>query len=311
MNENREKTLKQLNALRGLFALEIIIGHSIRYEIGILYPLGKFMICSVAFFFFVSAYGMVISFQNKKNYLEVSYLKNKILYLFLIATLTYVLNNLIDFCLKDYNLRYLENIKSFEYFFKNTNWYIWQQIIFYIAFFAVYKYFYKYRIWGISLLSIGLPIIFYLCDMPECWCASSFAFAFGIIVAEYYSKVKEFVDSIWGKLTLIVLIMFGCASLLVENETLLSMVFMRNSICIASIIIMFYISKLDFLGNNPVSRLLTKYSLELYLSQFVWLGLVDYLGLGYWRKIAFVLLSTIITAAVIHFPFKFIKKITH
>lgn len=58
----RDDLLKRLNGMRGIFAIEIVIGHVIRYEDTILYPLGKFMIISVAFFFFVSAFGMVKAF---------------------------------------------------------------------------------------------------------------------------------------------------------------------------------------------------------------------------------------------------------
>lgn len=47
----RNDLLKRLNSMRGIFAIEIVIGHVIRYENTILYPLGKFMIISVAFSF--------------------------------------------------------------------------------------------------------------------------------------------------------------------------------------------------------------------------------------------------------------------
>lgn len=63
-NISRESCLTYLNRLRGIFAIEIVIGHVVRDEQTILYPLGKFMICSVAFFFFVSAFGMAVSYEN-------------------------------------------------------------------------------------------------------------------------------------------------------------------------------------------------------------------------------------------------------
>ena len=58
------------NRLRGFFALEIVVGHVVRYESSLLYPIGKFMIISVAFFFFVSAYGMARSYDAKEDYLH-------------------------------------------------------------------------------------------------------------------------------------------------------------------------------------------------------------------------------------------------
>ena len=78
-DKNGEKAiiLQRFNNIRGFFALEIIIGHVIRYDKSILYPLGKFMIISVAFFFFVSAFGLSYSFRTKDNYLK-GFIKNRL-----------------------------------------------------------------------------------------------------------------------------------------------------------------------------------------------------------------------------------------
>ena len=60
-SSEQEEVLGRLNSLRGVFAIEIIIGHVFRHQMTILYPFGKFMIVSAAFFFFISAFGMVYS----------------------------------------------------------------------------------------------------------------------------------------------------------------------------------------------------------------------------------------------------------
>ncbi|MDD6072586.1 MAG: hypothetical protein PUC12_17515 [Clostridiales bacterium] len=54
-----QEACQRLNNLRGIFAMEIVVGHVIRDDRTLLYPMGKFMIISVAFFFFVSAFGLV------------------------------------------------------------------------------------------------------------------------------------------------------------------------------------------------------------------------------------------------------------
>ncbi len=74
----------RLNALRGFFAAEIVIGHVVRYEKCLLYPLGKMMIISVACFFFVSAYGRARSYARKEGYIK-TFPRQKILYLVLLA----------------------------------------------------------------------------------------------------------------------------------------------------------------------------------------------------------------------------------
>ncbi len=61
---DKTEKLKRLNALRGWFAVQIILGHAV-YQDSALYPLCQFSIISVAYFFFVSAFGMVLSYQRK------------------------------------------------------------------------------------------------------------------------------------------------------------------------------------------------------------------------------------------------------
>ena len=84
------------NRLRGFFALEIVVGHVVRYESSLLYPIGKFMIISVAFFFFVSAYGMARSYDAKEDYLH-GFLFSKFSYLLTIAVIAYLHSLIIYF----------------------------------------------------------------------------------------------------------------------------------------------------------------------------------------------------------------------
>ncbi|MBQ9867050.1 MAG: hypothetical protein IJM34_08525 [Lachnospiraceae bacterium] len=58
-----KEALSELNGLRGLFALEVIVGHVVRYENSLLFPFGKFMIVSVGFFFYVSGFGLAYSME--------------------------------------------------------------------------------------------------------------------------------------------------------------------------------------------------------------------------------------------------------
>ena len=92
-SSEQKEVLKRLNKLRGVFAIEIIIGHVFRHQITILYPFGKFMIISAAFFFFISAFGMVYSNRHKSGYLEgMSFLLQKPFYILLISVLFFLVN---------------------------------------------------------------------------------------------------------------------------------------------------------------------------------------------------------------------------
>ncbi len=103
---SRESYLQNLNNMRGLFALEIVIGHVIRYDRTILYPMGKFMICSVAFFLFVSAFGMAVSYEKKKNYLSINFILSKPIYLAALSVLIFVFGMAVDAVCPN-NLSYL------------------------------------------------------------------------------------------------------------------------------------------------------------------------------------------------------------
>lgn len=269
MKVNKEEKLRQINCLRGLFALEIVVGHVGRYEAGALYWLGKFMVCSVAVFFFVSSYGMVLSQKKKKEYLKGTFLMKKPFYLFILAICIYLFNSLIDLILGA-KAGYASNFLSLKMAFQNTNWYIWELIFFYFLFWISYRFFYKYRIIIIAIVTtLGVTGLYYL-GAKEGWFASSFGFVMGIVYGEF-DGFLAYNYSVKGVLAIIGFSIFGLGSLLVKNETFLSMVWMRNSICIAAIMITVLISDFGFLRNNPVTKFLTRYSTEIYLSQFIWL----------------------------------------
>lgn len=297
----RESCLQNLNDLRGLFALEIVIGHVVRYEKTLLFPLGKFMICSVAFFFFVSAFGMVVSFEKKANYLNFHFILSKPVFLFIFSIISFTFNIAVDaFCPLD--LHYLAS-PLFETYLLRTNWYIWELIVFYFIFFFVYfilKYIHKFRIPLICVITISLSIIMYLSGFAECYFASSFAFPAGLLCGEYFLNIKNFLFSRKGIILTIILSIFGLMSLFLKTENLLSMVFMRNSICLSVLIITIFICSCFSVGNNPIARILCKYSAEIYLSQFIWLDFSAAYSWNYMIRIPFVITATLITAIFLH-----------
>ena len=76
---NEGEYFQSFNSLRGLFAIEIVVGHVIRYEKTWLYPLGKFMLISVAFFFFVSGWGLGVPFTKKRTIWTISLCANAVI----------------------------------------------------------------------------------------------------------------------------------------------------------------------------------------------------------------------------------------
>ena len=302
----RESCLQNFNALRGLFALEIVIGHVVRYEHTILFPLGKFMICSVAFFYFVSAYGMVISFERKKNYLNFGFLLSKPVYLFILSIVFFLIGMVIDaICPND--LIYISHDIRWAYLL-TTNWYIWELIGFYLIFFCVYKFIPRFRILLISIITLFLSVAMYKHGFWEAYVASTFAFPAGLLFGEYFPRVIKFLFSSKSILLTAFLSAFGLCCLLIQPENMLSIVFMRNALCLAAVMITFYGCSYFTLGSNPVARFLCKYATEIYLSQFVCIRFAESYGWNYMIRMPFVITTTLLLAVAVHPIVAFVRK---
>lgn len=301
----RDDLLKRLNSMRGVFAAEIVVGHVIRYENIILYPLGKFMIISVAFFFFVSAFGMVKAFQEKENYLE-GFLFVKLLYIFILVIITFAVNVCIDliypqelgYCFKEGSIIF--------HIFSVTNWYLWELALFYIVFYIVYRCIKKYRILTVSAITILFISIVFRCGWKTGWYASAMAFPAGLAWGEYYSPLIQFLHSKKGKITTIVLTVMGLSSLLFEEESLIGMVYMKNTMCLAGLCILLYFST-NFVIGNKFNRFLGRYSTEIYLFQFIYLSITWKMQLDWKIRLIIVVLFTLLTACILHPLFKIVK----
>lgn len=293
---SRESCLQNLNDLRGLFALEIVMGHVVRYENTILYPLGKFMICSVAFFYFVSAFGMAVSYEKKKDYLNLRFLLAKPIYIFALAILFFIAGIIADIlCPSD--LTYIDHgiLWGFRI---TTNWYIWELIGFYLIFFFIYRYIPRFRILLICTITLILSVIMYLNGFWEAYVASTFAFPAGLVCGEYFSNMKEFLYSLRGVCTAAFLGIFGLCCLFMNQESMVTIVFMRNSLCLSAVMIIWYACNYFTLGANPAARFLNKYSAEIYLSQFICIRLAESYGWNYMARMPFVLITTIVLAVL-------------
>lgn len=291
--EREEDYFSNFNSLRGLFAIEIVIGHVIRYESGLLYPLGKFMIISVAYFFFVSAYGLTRSFHLKEKYLE-HFLFRKCVYLLAIAGVAFVFRTLLLLCAG----RYESSTNIFRQFLNWTNWYIWELLIFYVLFYVVYRNLSKYRITVIALVTVLMITVLFFTGAKEMWFASALAFPAGLVFYEHFGEVTGFLGTFRGKWVVLLLTAAGLAALFLGEDSYLGMVWLRNAMCLAGICILFYFLSCVSTGNRFL-RKLGKYSAELYLYQFIYLNLVN----GQWDfriRILVVCALTGLTAVIMH-----------
>lgn len=299
--------LQRLNNMRGILAVQIVIGHVVRYEKSFLFPLGKFMIISVAFFFFISAWGMVYSLNNKDDYLNL-FLRRKVVYILELIIVGFLFGWLVD-CVIPISLNYF---KMDEFILKTvmkmTNWYLWEVMLFYILFFLCYKYLRKYGAVLITLITALTIMLLYWCGWLEQWYASSLAFPLGLLWGSYYERIMKYLNSLKGYVTTLVLVILGLGSQWLGEESLVGMVWLRNTICIAGILILVYVCQ-HFKISNNILKFLGFYSTEIYLFQFVYLSLFSQVDIHYIWKIILVLGLTLITAITLHPLVQWLRKL--
>lgn len=304
--DGRRGYLVRLNRMRGLFAIEIVIGHVIRYEDTILYPFGKAMIISVAFFFFISAFGMVVSFQEKENYLK-GFLFSKLSYLLVLALVAFTINAVIDWiCPKDLGFCFT-GVNPVIGVLSRTNWYLRELALFYILFYFVYKYMKRYRVFCITVITLIFISLVYQAGWVTGWYASAMAFPAGLAFGEYFTPICNFLHSKWGKLITCIFVLIGLSSLLFEQSNMIGMVYMKNIMCLAGMLILLYFSTYFQIGNR-VSEYLNSYSAEIYIFQFVYYYMASAYEWDYRIRLLFTVAATMMTALVMQPIIKMIKR---
>ncbi len=289
----------RLNALRGFFAVEIVVGHVVRYEKSLLYPLGKMMIISVAFFFFVSAYGLARSYDRKEGYIK-TFPRQKILYLVLLAVTAFLFSAGLEAVLQSGGKYIPQGAKDvLPRFLGSTNWYIYEAIIFYVLFMVIYSFVpRKARVGVFGITSLIMGIIFFLCGAKQGYYSSVMGFPAGLAFYEYREKILTFMKKPLGMVFCAFLTAAGGAALLLPGDSLLGMVILRNIMNIAAIMLLIYVVSYFSFGNGAMA-FLTKISAEIYLFQFPWLDVFKKVPL--YGRLAAVLACTVITAAVFNF----------
>lgn len=291
-NDRENIYFQRFNCLRGVFALEIVIGHVIRYEPTLLYPLGKFMIISVAFFFFISGWGLCRSYHQKEHYLD-KFLVRKCPYLIVLSLLAFAVRIVVLLVTRNYDT----NQYIVIYYLENTNWYIWELLVFYILFYLIYRFVPNYRCAIITLITFVLMTAAFFFGLRQGYYSSSLAFPAGLFFYEYYPAITGFFKKIQGKITVFIMVILGLSCLLLDADSLIGMVYLRNVMCLAAICIIVYFLTY-FYADNVFLRFLGKHSTEIYLYQFVYLNIVSMQNIS--CRILLVCVLTLVTAVLMH-----------
>lgn len=262
--------LENTNALRGICAIEIMLGHiGIATESPFLYINRKAGILIVGIFFFLSGYGLMYSTINKPDYFKNFLCKRiwKILYPTLIL---YLISLIIDiFCQRfDFSIISLIKCLLLYNFPQKINWYVTEILVLYLLFYFLYRNMQPKHGNIILITACILFIIFAnIIDMENPWYGSTLCFPLGVLFAQNESKVIDILKQKYILITIssLLLTMFGTFLFFFFNTySFLSDVIGRNvastSFCILTLTLL-----MKFRIGNKVSLFFGSISYEIFL----------------------------------------------
>ncbi|MGN0346081.1 MAG: acyltransferase family protein [Lachnospiraceae bacterium] len=266
---------EQSLALRGICAMEIVMGHlGIYLDAPLLRAISKADILFVGIFFALSGYGIAYSIENKQNYLRLFPLK-KFVGLFLPAYIAYVLGELV--VIVRYQIpEHAHNLYRLSYFFENVNWFIWELFFFYLLTYFIAKIKkLKQLHWILLLLSVLLIFVGYFTGINENWYGSGICFPLGIIYYYYsdcfYEKCLQKKWWCWGIAGFVALLFFAAGFLLLESRQPLLASICKNIVAVLVIFLLVVVLSRVKIGNS-ISYFLGSISFEIYLYHLVIIG---------------------------------------
>lgn len=194
---------EQSVALRGICAVEIMIGHiGLLTGNPVLYPNRKAGILFVGLFLMLSGYGVAYGADHKEKYLN-HFIARKLAKLLLPAYITYaVYMTALILIFGETGWNSLFDIAGF---FQKTNWYVWEQLAFYIIFCFAYTVIPKRANLLIGLLSVGFVGIAFGIGIDVPYYGSTLCFALGL----YYYQFEEMLTRAFREKFLRMLMIFG------------------------------------------------------------------------------------------------------
>lgn len=179
--------LFRMNQLRGVLAFVVLFSHIWGYTgLVFLVPFNKMVTIAVSFFFFLSGYGMVRSFQSKEHYLK-SIFRAKIPYLIWMAVLAYLFSAILEKILLPYGVTEHTFLPfGIKQFLLSTNWYVYELLGFYLIFILCMRFIKeKYQLPLIAVISIIAFILLYKADVVEAYYNSIIGFWFGMFCGRH------------------------------------------------------------------------------------------------------------------------------
>lgn len=306
--EEKGNLLGRYNCLRGLFALEIIVGHCVQGEQTYLFLFENFLCISVAFFFFVSAYGMTLSYIKNENYLK-RFVLSKCGYVFMMNTIAFLCGFGLSF-VTGLKTKYVPEDNIVSAYFSSTNWYVWEIMAFYILFYVAFKLTKRYRWISCLIVVLVATLLMYEFNIFESYYTAAFAFPLGIFAGENDDLLKAKLSKKWKYCVVvsILLMIIGFSCFIIPGGNIYRDLYLRNIMAVGIILGIGTLLN-NFSFKNRTLDFLSRYSAGLYFFQFIFLELCNVMRIRYYVKIPIVVLGAIIMSLITNEPAIKIKKV--
>lgn len=303
-------TKDQSLALRGISAIEIMLGHIAMYgDTAALFVFRKSGILFVGIFFALSGYGLAYSVSKKSGYLD-GFLPRKILALLVPAFVAYIIG-LLGLSVQ-YSYRVFDELARPWEFPRSVNWFIWELLALYVITYICVKIAPLKKTHFIvlicSFIFVGAAFVVRL-DNP--WYGSTFCFWLGLVYYEYRDTLlKKWIEEKVILHTLIVFIIFGlsvAAFIKLGDDSILGNVIGRNIASTSFVMILMLV--LPYVQvENKVSKWLGTISFEIYLLHVAVVTLCQYLVKDLFFSSIVSILITVCLAYVFRYVSSLIKR---
>lgn len=311
-----KEVLNQMNGLRGLMALLIVLGHcGRRFDTEPLLlkgpHLGAFIF--VCFFFVVSGWSLAYNYDYRNDYLK-GFFKKKILKLMLLTIETEIITQVLQLIFLRKSMYFNRSILL------NVNWYIYEMIVLYVVFWISYKFIKQtiareIVIWIISgFICVGYWLL-YKYGSWEGWTFayyySALSFPFGIMVHRLYEKAVN--KRVWLIIISVILALASAYCIKMPKESFVGGIWLHNILGICSILLLIILLSFVKYKEIKVLKFITKNSTFIYLYQFCVMMIIKeiYAKTGRnidWLYVLLVLITSVILSEMVFLLNTYISK---
>lgn len=312
MEIKKDSFLNYINKYRGILAVTVLLSHTWAYTgFEFLLPFNKIVTIAVFIFLFMSGAGLEKSNDVKANYYKHIW-REKIPKLCLMAAEAYVFSCILEYAVSVF-LQY--NIKQYipfsaNNFFINTNWYIYELLLFYILFSILSKLELKARIGFLWIFSIIFFFLFYFYAPVEAYYDSIIGFTFGVSYSHIrnYNKKSEKISLF----IVVVAIVVSAVCMLSGNTQNIWFAVIRNIMGICAVFILWEFSnrnmKFNRLFDATINKKICEISPELYFFHIPICAVIGVSVKNVYLRTVIILVGSFVTAILFNKIHKYIRK---